>query len=84
RLEQSFRRLNEFSADIAHELRSPVSNLMTETQVALSRSRSAEEYQEALHSNLEEFERLARMIADMLFLAKADNGMLPKPEQNVA
>ncbi len=52
--------------------------------MALSRSRSAEEYQEALHSNLEEFERLARMIADMLFLAKADNGMLPKPEQNVA
>lgn len=84
RLDESFRRLNEFSADIAHELRSPVSNLMTETQVALSRSRSAEEYQEVLHSNLEEFERLARMIADMLFLAKADNGMLPKPEQTVA
>ena len=84
RLEASFRRLNEFSADIAHELRSPVSNLMTETQVALSRTRSAEQYRETLHSNLEEFDRLARMIADMLFLAKADNGMLPKPVEQVA
>lgn len=83
RLETSFRRLNEFSADIAHELRTPVSNLMTETQVALSRSRSAEEYRETLHSNLEEFERLARMIADMLFLAKADNGLLPQPAETV-
>jgi two-component system heavy metal sensor histidine kinase CusS len=84
RLEASFRRLSEFSADIAHELRTPVSNLMTETQVALSRSRSADEYREVLHSNLEEFDRLARMIADMLFLAKADNGLLPKPVERVA
>ncbi len=84
RLEASFRRLSEFSADIAHELRTPVSNLMTETQVALSRSRSADEYREVLHSNLEEFDRLARMIADMLFLAKADNGLLPKPAERIA
>lgn len=83
RLEASFRRLNEFSADIAHELRTPVSNLMTETQVALSRSRSADAYREVLHSNLEEFDRLARMIADMLFLAKADNGLLPRPAERV-
>lgn len=83
RLESSFRRLNEFSADIAHELRTPVSNLMTETQVALSRTRSAEAYCEVLHSNLEEFERLARMIADMLFLAKADNGLLPRGDECV-
>lgn len=83
RLEASFRRLNEFSDDIAHELRSPVSNLMTETQVALSRIRSADEYREVLHSNLEEFDRLARMIADMLFLAKTDNGELPTPLKTV-
>jgi two-component system, OmpR family, heavy metal sensor histidine kinase CusS len=83
RLEAAFRRLSDFSADIAHELRTPVSNLMTETQVALSRARSAEEYRETLHSNLEEFERLARMISDMLFLAKADNGLLPRPAQPV-
>jgi two-component system heavy metal sensor histidine kinase CusS len=83
RLESSFDRLNDFSADIAHELRSPVSNLMTATQVALSRSRSADEYSEVLQSNLEEFNRLARMISDMLFLAKADNNILPIRNESV-
>ncbi|MGR2739099.1 heavy metal sensor histidine kinase [Billgrantia sp. Q4P2] len=83
RLEADFQRLSEFSADIAHELRTPVSNLLTETQVALSRPRSSVEYQDVLHSNLEELERLARMIADMLFLAKADHGLLPNPAEPV-
>lgn len=76
RLEDSFRRLSEFSSDIAHELRTPVSNLMTQTQVALTRARTLEEYRELLGSNLEEYERLARMIGDMLFLAQADNHLL--------
>ena len=81
RLEGSFRRLTEFSSDLAHELRTPISNLMTETEVALSKARSAEQYREVLYSNLEEYERLARMIADMLFLAKADNGLIvPRSE----
>ncbi|WP_341677256.1 heavy metal sensor histidine kinase [Niveibacterium sp. SC-1] len=81
RLEDAFQRLSGFSSDIAHELRTPISNLMTQTQVALSRSRTPEEYQDALHSNVEEFERLARMVNDMLFLAKADNGLvIPKQE----
>lgn len=83
RLESSFRRLADFSADIAHELRTPVSNLMTQTQVALSRARSAEEYREILASNMEEYERIARMVSDMLFLAQADNGRLPRPEETV-
>lgn len=82
RLEDSFRRLSDFSSDIAHELRTPVSNLMTQTQVALSKARDAEEYREILYSNLEEYQRLATMIADMLFLAKADNGLIiPSREQ---
>jgi two-component system heavy metal sensor histidine kinase CusS len=76
RLEDSFRRLSDFSSDIAHELRTPINNLMMQTQVALSKARSAEEYSEVLYSNLEEYDRLARMIADMLFLAKADNGLI--------
>jgi two-component system heavy metal sensor histidine kinase CusS len=76
RLEGSFRRLSDFSSDLAHELRTPISNLMTETQVAISKARSADQYREVLYSNLEEYERLARMIADMLFLAKADNGLI--------
>ena len=76
RLEDAFRRLADFSSDIAHELRTPVSNLMTQTQVALSRSRDANAYRETLESALEEYDRLARMISDMLFLAKADNRLL--------
>lgn len=76
RLEDSFRRLSDFSSDLAHEIRTPISNLMTQTQVAVSKERSADEYREVLYSNLEEYERLARMVADMLFLAKADNGLV--------
>ena len=81
RLEESFRRLSDFSSDIAHELRTPVSNLLTQTQVTLSRARSLAEYQDALASNAEECERLTRMISDMLFLAKAENQLLiPHPQ----
>jgi two-component system heavy metal sensor histidine kinase CusS len=76
RLEDSFRRLSDFSSDIAHELRTPVSNLLTQTQVMLSRARTIDEYQDVLASNAEELERMAKMIADMLFLAKADNDLV--------
>lgn len=83
RLEDSFRRISDFSGDLAHELRTPVSNLMTATQVVLSKPRTEEEYREALASNVEEFERLARMIADMLFLAKADHGLVVPNHETV-
>lgn len=76
RLEDSFSRLSDFSSDLAHELRTPVSNLLTQTQVALSKPRQSEEYRQVLASNVEEFERLARMVSDMLFLARSDNGMI--------
>ncbi len=74
RIEAAFQRLSNFSADIAHELRTPVTSLLTQTQVALSQSRGIDEYREILYSNIEEYERMAQMISDMLFLAKADNG----------
>jgi two-component system heavy metal sensor histidine kinase CusS len=83
RLEESFRRLSDFSSDLAHELRSPVSNLLTQTQVTLSKARSPEEYRDVLASNAEEFERLSRMISDMLFLAKADNHLIVPDRQPV-
>ena len=76
RLEESFGRLQDFSADLAHELRTPVSNLLTQTQVALSRARGVDEYRDVLASNAEEFERLSRTIGDMLFLAQADQGLV--------
>src|SRR5207247_9317523 len=62
RLEESFRRLERFSADIAHELRTPVNNLRGEVEVALGQPRSPEEYREVLASGLEEFGRLAGLI----------------------
>ncbi|MHB1077509.1 heavy metal sensor histidine kinase [Thiobacillus sp.] len=76
RLDDSFRRLSEFSSDIAHELRTPISNLMTQTQVALSSARNKDEYKEILYSSLEEYERMAQMVGDMLYLAQTDNGLL--------
>ena len=81
RIGQSFERLSNFSADIAHELRTPVTNLRTQTQVALSRARSADDYREILYSNLEEYERMSAMIGDMLFLAQAEHQLI-RPEQS--
>jgi two-component system heavy metal sensor histidine kinase CusS len=76
RLEASFQRLSDVSADMAHELRTPISNLTLQTQVALNAARDADQYREILYSSLEEYERLGRMIGDMLFLARADQGLL--------
>ena len=82
RLKGAFDRLSEFSSDLAHELRTPINNLMTQTQVTLSQTRSSKEYQDILASNAEEYQRLARMVADMLFLAKTDHGLiLPSTEK---
>ncbi|HEY5580170.1 MAG TPA: heavy metal sensor histidine kinase [Rhodoferax sp.] len=83
RLEDAFHRLSDFSSDIAHELRTPVSNLMTQTQVVLSRQRSADEYRSILESNTEEFEHMARMISDMLLLAKAENDLVVPTRETV-
>lgn len=83
RLEESFRTLEQFSADIAHELRTPLNNLLLQTQVTLTRPRTSDEYQEALHSNLVEIERLQRMISEMLFLARADRGMIDLNEEDI-
>lgn len=72
RLNESFTRLSQFSSDLAHDLRTPLSNLMGESQVALSRERTPAEYKAILASNIEECERLSHMITSMLFLARAD------------
>jgi two-component system heavy metal sensor histidine kinase CusS len=73
RLDESFVRLSQFSADLAHELRTPINNLMGETEIALSRQRTLSEYQQILESNMEEFNRLNRMIEELLFLSRAES-----------
>jgi len=81
RLQADFARLQEFSSDLAHELRTPINNLLTQTQVSLAQKRDAVAYRDILASNAEEFQRLARMVSDMLFLAKTEHGIeLPHPE----
>jgi two-component system heavy metal sensor histidine kinase CusS len=74
RLERAYRQLEGFNADVAHELRTPLAALIGETEVALSRPRSAEALQDTLASNLEELQRLAALVNDMLFLSQADRG----------
>ncbi len=76
RLRERYDRLSQFSADLAHDFRTPIGNLLGQSQVALSSERSVEEYQALLASNVEEYERLSRMIENMLFLARADNAQV--------
>lgn len=79
RLEAGFEQLSYFSADIAHELRTPVTNLTTQTQVILNQPRTESEYVDILYSNLEEYERMTKMVSDMLLLAKTEHGLV-KPQ----
>ncbi|MDE2565961.1 MAG: heavy metal sensor histidine kinase, partial [Burkholderiales bacterium] len=74
RIDAGVRRLSEFSGDLAHEMRTPVATLLGRTQVALSKARSTEQLREVLAGNVEELDRLGRLITDMLFLARADEG----------
>jgi two-component system, OmpR family, heavy metal sensor histidine kinase CusS len=73
RLEESFERISRFSADIAHDLRTPVNNIRGEAEVALARARTVDEYRDVLGSCLEEAVRLSDLIGDLLFLARAES-----------
>lgn len=83
RLEESFQRLSQFSADLAHELRTPLGNLMLHAQVALDRPRTEPELREVVMSGLEELQRLSRMVNDMLFLAKADHAQTAAKKESI-
>ena len=72
RLEDSFTRLSQFSADLAHELRTPIANLRGEAEVALTRTRTPDEYREVIESSVGECERLSGLIDSLLFLARAE------------
>jgi len=77
RLDDSFTRLSQFSADLAHELRTPVANMMGEAQVALTRERTAAEYRDTIESAVGECERLSRIVDNLLFVARADAAREP-------
>ncbi len=77
RIEGSFQRLSLFASDLAHELRTPIYNLMGEAEIALSKQRSDKEYQQVLSSSLEEYTHLSKIIDSLLFLARSDNSRQP-------
>jgi two-component system heavy metal sensor histidine kinase CusS len=77
RLDDSFTRLSQFSADLAHELRTPIANMLGEAQVALTRDRSAAEYRETIESTVAECERLSRIVDNLLFVARVDAAREP-------
>ncbi len=72
RIDEGMTRLTQFSGDLAHEMRTPVATLLGRTQVTLSQTRDVETLRDTLASNVEELERLTRLIADMLFLAQSE------------
>ncbi len=72
RLEDSFTRLSQFSADLAHELRTPLANIRGEAEVALARPRTPNEYEAVIESSVAECERLSGIIDNLLFLARAE------------
>jgi two-component system heavy metal sensor histidine kinase CusS len=77
RLDNSFTRLSQFSADLAHELRTPIANMLGEAQVALTRDRTATEYRETIESSVAECERLSRIVDNLLFVARVDAASEP-------
>ena len=84
RLDSDVQQLSQFSDDLAHELRAPISNLMGKAQVTLSRERPAEEYKAVLESSTEELGRVARIVSDMLFLAQVSHPAALVPFETIA
>lgn len=72
RLERGFEQLKQVSADMAHDLRTPIAVLLGQTEVGLSMPRDDDYYRRLLGSNFEELQRMSRMIDNMLFLAQAE------------
>ena len=72
RLERSFKYIAEFSSHVAHELKTPLAIIKGESEVALRKERTSEEYKNLLKINLEEVERMLRTINGLLLLARLD------------
>jgi len=84
RLDSGVQQLSQFSDDLAHELRTPIGNLMGKAQVTLARERPVEQYRDVLEASIEELTRLNRIINDMLFLAQVSQPQTQVPLKSVA
>lgn len=80
RLATAYAQMEAFNADVAHELNTPLTTLISSSELALRKARSMRELEEVLGSNLEELDRLARIVADMLFLSRAHRGQVARRE----
>lgn len=76
RLEASYEGLKYYADNVAHELRTPLNKMMLGTEIALRKTRSADEYREALESNIEECEALTKIVQSLLFVARAENAQM--------
>jgi two-component system OmpR family sensor kinase len=76
RIQGAFEAQRRFTADASHELRSPLTAMRGELELAMRRERRPEEYRRVLESTLEEVVRLSRITEDLLVLARSDSGAL--------
>ena len=83
RLDQSFRKIKQFSTDASHELKTPLTILKGEVEVSLRRERTPQEYKQTLRSNLEEINRMSQIVDDLLLLSKADIGEIRLNKENI-
>lgn len=84
RLKDSFHRINQFSIDVSHELKTPLTILKGETEVALRKDRDTSEYKKILKSNLEEIDRMTKIIDDLLLLSKAETNNIVISKEDIA
>ena len=83
RLQVAFEKLTRFTADASHELRTPLTILRTHAELALSRPRGVDEYQQTLTTSLQVYERLTTLVESLLTLARADQGQLELRRETV-
>jgi heavy metal sensor kinase len=83
RLYQSFRQIKQFTSDASHELKTPLTILRGEVEVALRKERTSTEYEQTLRSNLEEINRMSKIVDDLLLLSKTDIGEIRLNQEDV-
>ena len=83
RLDKSFQQIKQFSSDASHELKTPLTILKGEVEVALRKERAAQEYEQILRSNLEEINRMSTIVEDLLLLSKTDIEEVPLHKEHV-